>query len=77
MIDDQDMCEWENVSSGTASPGQSRTKGRKTLVLVAVVVVVVNGVMASCMAALSSIRVTRIESHRRQLCLSLSLEQDS
>jgi len=25
MIDDQDECEWVNVSSGTSSPGFSRT----------------------------------------------------
>jgi len=27
MSDDQDGCEWMNVSSGTGLPGQSRTKG--------------------------------------------------
>jgi len=26
MIDDHDKCEWANVSSGTGSPGLSRTK---------------------------------------------------
>jgi len=26
MIDDHDECEWVNVSSGTSSPGLSRTK---------------------------------------------------
>jgi len=26
MIDDRDECEWVNVSSGTGSPGLSRTK---------------------------------------------------
>ena len=26
MIDDHDECEWVNVSSGTGSPGLSRTK---------------------------------------------------
>jgi len=26
MIDDHDECEWVNVSSGTGSPGFSRTK---------------------------------------------------
>ena len=35
MIDDQDRCEWVNVSSGTGSPGQSQTKGYKTAALVA------------------------------------------
>ena len=29
--DDQDGCEWVNVSSGTGLPGQSRTKGRTRL----------------------------------------------
>jgi len=29
MIDDHDKCEWVNVSSGTGSPGLSRTKSRK------------------------------------------------
>jgi len=38
MIDDQDRCEWENVSSGTGSPGLSRTKGHKTVVVVVLVV---------------------------------------
>ena len=28
MSDDQDGCEWVNVSSGTGLPGQARTKGR-------------------------------------------------
>ena len=27
MSDDQDGCEWVNVSSGTGLPGESRTKG--------------------------------------------------
>ena len=40
MVDDQDRCEWVNVSSGTGSPGKSRTKGHKTVVVVVVVVVV-------------------------------------
>ena len=26
IIDDHDKCEWVNVSSGTSSPGLSRTK---------------------------------------------------
>jgi len=34
MVDDQDRCEWVNVSSGTGSPGKSRTKGHKTVVVV-------------------------------------------
>jgi len=38
MVDDQDRCEWVNVSSGTGSPGESRTKGSKTVVVVVVVV---------------------------------------
>jgi len=29
MIDDHDRCEWVNVSSGTCSPGLSRTKSRE------------------------------------------------
>ena len=41
MVDEQEGCEWMNVSSGTGSPGQTRTKGRKTAVCVCVVVVVV------------------------------------
>ena len=38
MVDDQDRCEWVNVSSGTGSTGQSWTKGHKMVVLVAVAV---------------------------------------
>ena len=38
MIDDQDRCEWMNVSSHIGSPGQSQTKGRKMVVVVVVVV---------------------------------------
>ena len=30
MVDEQEGCEWTNVSSGTGSPRQTRTKGRKT-----------------------------------------------
>jgi len=41
MIDDQDRCEWMNVFSGTGSPGSSRTKGHKTVVVVLVAVAVV------------------------------------
>jgi len=29
MTDDHDRCKWVNVSSGTASPGLSRTKSRE------------------------------------------------
>jgi len=29
MIDDDDTCEWVNVSSGTGSPALSRTKSRE------------------------------------------------
>ena len=36
MVDEQEGCEWMNVSSGTGSPGQTRTKGRKTAVCVCV-----------------------------------------
>jgi len=35
MIDDHDGCEWVNIPSGTGTPGLSRTKGRKTVVVVA------------------------------------------
>jgi len=41
MIDDQDRCEWVNVSSGTGSPRLSRAKGCKTVSVVVVVVEVV------------------------------------
>jgi len=34
MIDNQDRCEWVNVTSGTGSPSLSRTKGRKMLAAV-------------------------------------------
>ena len=34
MVDEQEGCEWMNVSSGTGSPGFTRTKGRKTVVCV-------------------------------------------
>ena len=37
LDDDQDGG-WVSVSSGTGSPGQSRTKGRKTVAVVVVVV---------------------------------------
>jgi len=47
-IDDQDRCEWMNVSSGTGSLGYTRTMGRKTAaVVVAAVVVVVVVVLLS------------------------------
>jgi len=29
MSDDHDRCEWVNVSSGTGSPGLSRTESRE------------------------------------------------
>ena len=38
MSDDQDGCEWVNISSGTGLPGLSRIKGRYTVVVVVVVV---------------------------------------
>jgi len=38
MVDDQDRCEWMNVSPGTSSPGWSQTKGCKMVVVVVVVV---------------------------------------
>jgi len=43
MIDDHDECEWVNVSSGTGSPGLSRTfpQSRKTVVCVCVCTVVI------------------------------------
>jgi len=34
MSDDQDGCEWVNVSFGTGLPGLSRTKGRNSCVCV-------------------------------------------
>jgi len=40
MSDDQDGCEWVNVSSGTGLPGYYRIKGRKTVVCVCVCVCV-------------------------------------
>jgi len=36
MVDEQEECEWMNVSSGIGSPEYSRTKGRKTVVCVCV-----------------------------------------
>ena len=36
MVDEQERCEWVNVSSGTGSPGQSWTKGHKMVVCVCV-----------------------------------------
>ena len=41
MDDDQDGG-WVSVSSGTGSPGWSRTEGRKTVVVVVVVVKSIN-----------------------------------
>jgi len=40
MVDEQEGCEWMDVSSGTGSPGKSRTKGRKKVVCVYVCVVI-------------------------------------
>jgi len=34
MVDDQERCEWLNVSSGSGSPEWSLTKRRKTVVVV-------------------------------------------
>jgi len=34
MVNVQERCEWMDVSSGTGSPGSTRTKGRKTVVCV-------------------------------------------
>ena len=36
MVDDHDSCQWVNVSSDSGLPGLSRTKGRKTVVVVVV-----------------------------------------
>ena len=36
MVDEQEGCEWMDVSSGTSSPGKTRTKGCKTVVCVCV-----------------------------------------
>jgi len=33
MVDNQDRCEWMNVSSGTSSPGLSWTKDHKMVVV--------------------------------------------
>jgi len=38
MIDDYNRCEWVNVSSGTGSPGLSRTKSREPYFKIFVVV---------------------------------------
>ena len=38
MVDEQEECEQMDVSSGTGSPGQTWTKGRKTVVCVCVYV---------------------------------------
>jgi len=38
MVEGQDKCEWVIVSSGTSSPGYSRTKGPKTVVVVVVAI---------------------------------------
>ena len=34
MVIEQEGCEWMNVSSGTGTPGQTWTKGRKMVVCV-------------------------------------------
>jgi len=36
MVDEQEGCEWINVSSGTGSPGYFQTKGHKSVVCVCV-----------------------------------------
>ena len=36
MVDEQEGCEWMNVSTGTGSPGQTQTKGLKMVVCVSV-----------------------------------------
>jgi len=33
MVSEQERCEWINVSSGTGSPGKSRKKGHKVVVV--------------------------------------------
>jgi len=43
MSDDQDGCEWVNVSSGTSLPAQSRTKAVKQVYVSACVGVCVCG----------------------------------
>ena len=37
MVDEQEGCEWMDVSSGTDSPRYTQTEGRKTVVCVCVV----------------------------------------
>ena len=39
MTDDHNRCEWVNVSSGTSSPGLSRTSGHETFVVVILAVI--------------------------------------
>ena len=34
MVDEQEGCEWMNVSSGTGSPGYTLTKGHKMVLCV-------------------------------------------
>ena len=41
IVDEQEGCEWTNVFSGTGSPGQTWTKGRKTVVCVCVCIICV------------------------------------
>ena len=49
MVDDQDGCEWVNVSSGTGSSGQFRTKGRKTVIVVILLLsLVITDLSAEC-----------------------------
>ena len=48
MIDDQDRCERVNVSSGTGSPGLSRTKCCKMVVGQCVCVCVWGGCVCVC-----------------------------
>ena len=38
MFDDQDGCDWVNITSGASRPGQSQTKGRQMVVCVCVCV---------------------------------------
>ena len=38
-VDEQERCEWMNVSSGTGSPGQTWRKSRKMVVCLCVITV--------------------------------------
>ena len=42
MVDEQEGCEWMNVSSGTGSPRWTQTKGHKTVVCVIIIIIVKN-----------------------------------